>query len=51
VVLRGTKEQADRMNRLKASTITVVERDKHGKAVTTKRPVPLFLELVKPSKE
>jgi hypothetical protein len=51
VVLRGTKEQADKVNKLKATTVTVRAKDEHGKAVPTKRPVPLFLELVKPKKE
>jgi hypothetical protein len=51
VVLRGTKEQADKINKLKATTVTVVERGKDGKPVTTMRPVPLFLELVKPKEE
>ncbi len=47
VELRATKPQAEKIEKVKAHLVTVVESD-GGKPVSRKRPVPLRLELAKP---
>lgn len=50
VKLRATKAQAERIEKLKAMTVTVSERGPDGKPVLKRRPVPLRLELAPPAK-
>jgi hypothetical protein len=50
VELNITKAQADKIDKVKATGVDVVESD-NGKPVTKKRPIPLRLELLKPKKD
>jgi hypothetical protein len=50
VELRVTTAQAEKIEAAKARLVTIVETS-GGKSATKQRPVPLRLELVKPTKE